>query len=127
MGVDPDRYLVVPKVIALMFSAVALGVLFDVVAICGGALFSWGVAGIQPDEFRHQLQGALKLGDLVVATFKSLAFGLCIGVVGCALGLRVEGGSQGVARATTGSVVLGVFLVICADAVFVAMQRMVLS
>ena len=62
-----------------------------------------------------------------MATLKCVAFGLCIGVVGCALGLRVEGGSQGVGRATTGAVVLSVFLIICVDAVFVATQRMLLT
>jgi phospholipid/cholesterol/gamma-HCH transport system permease protein len=45
-------------------------------------------------------------------------------VVGCALGLRVQDGSEGVGRATTNAVVLGIFLVIVIDAVFVTCQRM---
>ncbi len=127
MGVDPIRFLVVPKVLSLAISTLALAVVFDIVAICGGALFAWLVAGIEPAAFREQLQTALKLGDFLVASVKSVTFGLCVGVVGCALGLRVEGGSEGVGRATTNAVVLSIFLVIVVDTIFVTAQRMVLA
>ena len=53
--------------------------------------------------------------------------GAMVGVVGCALGLRVQGGSEGVGRATTNAVVLGIFMIIVVDAVFVTMQRLVLG
>ncbi|MBI5850173.1 MAG: ABC transporter permease [Planctomycetes bacterium] len=127
MGVDPLRFLVVPKVIALGLAVLGLGIVFDVVAICGGALFAWGVAGIEPAAFREQLQTALRMSDFLVASAKCVTFGLCVGVVGCALGLRVEGGSEGVGRATTNAVVLGIFLVIVVDTLFVTAQRMVLA
>ncbi len=127
MGVDPVRFLVVPKVLALALSVLGLGVIFDIVAVCGGALFAWAAAGIEPAAFREQLQTALRLTDFLVASAKCVTFGICIGVVGCALGMRVEGGSEGVGRATTNAVVLGIFLVIVVDTVFVTAQRMVLS
>ena len=127
MGVDPVRFLVIPKVLALSIAVLALGVVFDIVAVCGGALFAWLAAGIEPAAFREQLQGALKLSDLVVASAKCVTFGMCVGVVGCALGLRVEGGSEGVGRATTNAVVLAIFLVIVVDTFFVTAQRLVLS
>ena len=57
---------------------------------------------------------------------KSVAFGLCVGIVGCALGLRVKDGSQGVGRATTNAVVVSIFLIIVVDALFVTAQRMLL-
>jgi phospholipid/cholesterol/gamma-HCH transport system permease protein len=124
MGIRPLRFLVLPKVVACAFAAVALGIVFDVVAMCGGALFAWGVAAIEPDAFAEQLRQALTLSDFVVAQAKAATFGVAVGVVGCALGLRVQDGSEGVGRATTNSVVLGIFLVIVVDAVFVTCQRM---
>ena len=124
MGLHPVRYLVVPKVLALASGVVMLCLVFDLIAICGGALFAFLAAGIEPNVFREQLQQALKLPDFLIATAKSLAFGTCIGIVGCALGLRVAGGSEGVGRATTNAVVLSVFLIICTDTVFVAAQRL---
>jgi phospholipid/cholesterol/gamma-HCH transport system permease protein len=127
MGVQPLAFLVAPKVIACAVSAVALTMVFDVVAICGGALFAWGVADIEFAAFQEQLRQALLPADFAVATVKSLTFGWVIGVVGCALGLRVQGGSEGVGRATTNAVVLGIFAVIVIDAVFVTVQRVVFA
>lgn len=124
MGIRPLAFLVLPKVVACAAAAVALGIVFDVVAMCGGALFAWSAAGIELDAFAEQLRSALLLGDFLVATGKSLTFGAAVGVVGCALGLRVKDGSEGVGQATTNAVVLGIFLIIVLDAVFVTCQRL---
>jgi phospholipid/cholesterol/gamma-HCH transport system permease protein len=127
MGIRPEGFLVVPKVLACAVSAIMLTVIFDVVGICGGALFAWGVADIEWLAFTAQLKQALHFSDFAFATGKSLTFGAIVGVVGCSLGLRVQGGSEGVGRATTNAVVLGIFLIIVVDAVFVAVQRLMLS
>jgi phospholipid/cholesterol/gamma-HCH transport system permease protein len=127
MAIDPERYLVVPKVLAAALAAVGVGLLFSVTAVCGGCLFAWAVAGIDPGIFRDQLARVLGPGDVVFACFKSLSFGTCVGLVACAEGLGVRGGSEGVGRATTRAVVLAVFLIIVLDAVFVTVQRMVLT
>ena len=124
MGIRPLAFLVAPKVVACAFASVSLSVVFDVVGMCGGALFAWSVAGIDLHAFAEQLRTALHLSDFAVALAKAFAFGAAVGVVGCALGLRVRGGSEGVGRATTNAVVLGIFLVIVVDAVFVTCQRM---
>jgi phospholipid/cholesterol/gamma-HCH transport system permease protein len=124
MGIRPLSFLVLPKVFACAFAAMALGVVFDVVAMCGGGLFAWSVASIELEAFGEQLRQALCVADFMLAMGKSAMFGACVGVVGCALGLRVQDGSEGVGRATTNSVVLGIFLVIVVDAVFVTCQRM---
>jgi phospholipid/cholesterol/gamma-HCH transport system permease protein len=127
MGVHAVRFLVLPKVIALAVASVALGLLFDVVAICGGALFALLKADIELSAYREQTRQALAVLDVLVATCKSATFGVTIGVVGCALGLRVTGGSVGVARATTNAVVVSIFLIIVLDAAFVTVQRLLLG
>jgi phospholipid/cholesterol/gamma-HCH transport system permease protein len=124
MGIRPLSFLVLPKVVACAVAAVALGIAFDVVAIVGGLLFAAVVAAIEPAAFLEQLRSALAIGDFAVAQAKAATFGLAVGVVGCALGLRVRGGSEGVGRATTSAVVVGIFLTPPPDAVFVAVQRL---
>ncbi|MBP8299086.1 MAG: ABC transporter permease [Planctomycetes bacterium] len=124
MGIRPLGFLVAPKVFACAFAALSLTVLFDVVGLCGGALFAWAVADIEFEAFAEQLRAALSVQDLLLALAKSATFGAAVGVVGCALGLRVQDGSEGVGRATTNAVVLGIFLVIVVDAIFVTCQRM---
>ena len=64
MGVRPIRFLVVPKVFALAFASVALGVVFDVVAMCGGALFGFTAAGIDPGAYLEQTRNALQVDVL---------------------------------------------------------------
>ncbi len=123
MGVNPVRFLVIPKVLALSFSVLALCLVFDVVAMAGGALFAYGVAGIEPWAYKEQTQQALGLGSFFLASIKCVAFGSCIGVVSCSLGLGVKGGSEGVGRATTNAVVLSIFMIIILDAFFVAVQQ----
>ncbi len=124
MGIRPLGFLVAPKVVACAASALLLGVVFDVVGMCGGALFAWAAAGIEWNAFAEQLRAALRLSDFLVALAKAATFGAAVGIVGCALGLRVKDGSEGVGRATTSAVVLGIFLVIVIDAVFVTAQRL---
>lgn len=124
MGIRPLAYLVLPKVVACAFAALSLTVVFDVVGMCGGALFAWAVADLGFDEFAEELRGALSLHDFVVALLKSTTFGASIGVIGCALGLRVQDGSEGVGRATTNAVVVGIFLVIVVDAMFATCQHL---
>ncbi len=127
MGIHPIRYLVAPKVVALAMAVAMLTLLFDLIAMAGGALFGLTVAGIEIGAYQEQTQQALRLSDFFVAVGKSIVFGGCIGVVGCSLGLRVEGGSEGVGRATTEAVVVSIFLIIVIDALFVTAQRMVFA
>lgn len=125
MGIRPLGFLVAPKVVSCACAALLLGVVFDVVAMCGGALFASLAAGIEWNAFAEQLRAALRLPDFLMALVKAATFGAAVGVVGCALGLRVKDGSEGVGRATTSAVVLGIFFVIVIDAVFVTAQRLV--
>ena len=127
MGVRPVRFLVVPKVLALAFASVALGLVFDAVAMSGGALFGFTVAGIDPAAYMEQTRQALHFSEFGLGKLKALVFGLCVGVVSCSLGLRVTGGSEGVAKATTRAVVMSIFLIIVIDALFVSAQRMLFS
>jgi phospholipid/cholesterol/gamma-HCH transport system permease protein len=124
MGIQPVAFLVLPKVLACAVTSIALTVIFDVVAMCGAALFAWGFADVEFMAFQEQLRQALLFPDFVISIGKSLAFGAAVGVIGCALGLRVHGGSEGVGRATTNAVVYGIFAVITIDALFVTLQRM---
>ena len=123
MGVHPARYLVVPKIAALAFATPCLAVLFVFIAILGGALFGVLVVGIEPGTYLEATHKALHLNDLFSCLLKATVFGGLVAAVGCALGLNVKGGPEGVGRATTGSVVAGIFLIIVVDAVFVLLLR----
>ncbi len=118
MGLNPIRFLVVPKVLAITLTQPLLTTLADTLAIAGGFLVAATYLGIGPETFVSRLEEALYLKDLLTGLIKSVAFAQLIVLIGAVVGLRTRGGADAVGRSTTTSVVAGIFAVIVADAVF---------
>jgi phospholipid/cholesterol/gamma-HCH transport system permease protein len=57
----------------------------------------------------------LKLADLLSGLGKTVVFGFLIGIIGCYNGLEVSGGTEGIGRATTKTVVTASILVLISD------------
>lgn len=115
MSIEPARFLVMPRVVALTIMAPVLTVFADLVGILGGAVVGRFQFGIQYrvyfDWARETLTNTDILSGLLI---KAPVFGLTIAVVGCALGLKVKPseGAQGVGAATRNSVVVALILII---------------
>lgn len=118
MGLNPIRFLVVPKVIAITITQPLLTALAEAAAIGGGFLVAITYLEIGPESFVGRLEEALLLKDLVTGLIKSVVFAWIIVMIGAVVGLRTTGGADAVGRSTTTSVVAGIFAVIVADAVF---------
>jgi phospholipid/cholesterol/gamma-HCH transport system permease protein len=118
MGINPIRFLVVPKLIALMVMLPALTVFSDAIGIFGGFLLSTTVIGIHPYSYFQQTVNALLVKDVVTGLVKAWAFGNVITIVGAYQGFKVEGGAEEVGRRTTASVGASIFLVIVVDLLF---------
>lgn len=121
MGVNPVRFLVVPKLIALMVMVPALTVFFDFIGMFGAFLLSTTALGIHPYNYVHQTINALLIKDIVTGLTKALAFGVVITIIGAYQGFKVEGGAEEVGRRTTSSVVVSIFFVILFDLFFTAL------
>lgn len=115
MSIDPIYYLVMPRVLALGIAAVALTIYANVVGTVGGALVARANFDVDLGIFLKNGRDALKLKDLYGGLLKSFVFGLTIGTVACAQGLRAEGGPAGVGRATLHSVVISFMLILIFD------------
>jgi phospholipid/cholesterol/gamma-HCH transport system permease protein len=118
MGINPIRFLVVPKLIALMIMLPALTLFADFIGIIGGFLLSVTELGIHPYNYFQQTVSALVMTDVVTGLVKALAFSIVITIVGAYEGFKVEGGAEEVGRRTTASVVASIFLVIVFDLFF---------
>ena len=118
MGLDPIEVLVLPRVFALIIALPLLTVLADLTGLAGGALATVLVVDISLAQFMERLNDAVPLGAFWVGIVKAPVFGFLIAMVGCREGLIVAGGAESVGRHTTKSVVLSIFLVIVADALF---------
>ncbi len=118
LGLDPLEVLVLPRVLALVIALPLLTVLADVMGLAGGALMSMAVIDITLVQFMERLKDVVPLWAFWVGLIKAPVFGLLIGLVGCREGLNVVGSAESVGRHTTKSVVVSIFLVIVADALF---------
>ncbi len=115
LGTDPDRKLVMPRLIALVLMLPLLTVVADVIGICGG----WAVAtllyGMAPGMFFSSVQQGITVDDMLGGIIKPLVFGFLIAAVACRQGLKTEGGTVGVGRSTTTAVVTASIVVIVSD------------
>ncbi len=115
LGTDPVRKLVVPRVLATTLMAPVLTVIADAFALTAGWIISVTSLGVGSSTYWTQVQQGLYLGDAWQGIVKPFVLGLVIGTIGCHVGLRTRGGTQGVGRATTNSVVAASVLVIAVD------------
>jgi phospholipid/cholesterol/gamma-HCH transport system permease protein len=112
MDINPLRFLVVPRVWALAFMVPVLTVYSDVLGILGGAVVAKTQLLLDHTVYFRNALDALDNKDIFVGLFKAYVFGVTIGSVSCANGLRTTGGALGVGRATRSTVVQSLLLII---------------
>ncbi len=115
MAISPVRYLIIPKVHALVLSLPLLAMLANFLGILGGTIVGYFYLNISPYVFYNRMVQVLEFRDLMTGFVKSLVFAGLIVITGSFYGFRVQGGPEGVGRVTTASVVTAIFLVILAD------------
>ncbi len=118
MGLNPVRYLVVPRLAATVTSLVALAVISDLTSVFFGMVLGTTALGIPYDLYVSNTIAQLKMSDFLTGLLKAAVFGLLLGLIACYNGLRVTGGAAGVGRATTETVVQTVIFVILSDLFF---------
>ena len=117
LGLDPIEVLVLPRVLALLFTLPILGFLADIAGLLGGALMAWYELGVSPGTFKTRLL-ATDVSHFLVGISKAPFFAVIIAVIGCYQGLQVESNADSLGRLTSRSVVQAIFMVIVADATF---------
>ncbi|MBE2179039.1 MAG: MlaE family lipid ABC transporter permease subunit [Chthoniobacterales bacterium] len=117
MGLEPVRFLAVPRVLAGVVVTPVLTVYAMVIGIAGG-LFVMLLLGFPLAALTNQLAGSLGADDVLAGLIKSVFFGAVVAGVGCMRGLQTGAGAAAVGDSTTRSVVTGIFLVVVLDAIF---------
>jgi len=121
MGINPIRFLIVPRFLALAVMVPCLTLIADLMGITGGCVLATTALNIDFTRFFMQTAKALVLKDLITGLVKSFFFALIIAGIGCYQGSIAKGGAEGVGKATTQSVVASIFLIILADMLFTAL------
>lgn len=117
MGLEPVRFLVVPRVLAGVVMTPVLTVFADLFGVMGGSVVMMSL-GFPLVTFFNQLQLAVSYGSLVGGLVKAFAFGILIAAIGCLRGLQTETGASAVGLSTTHAVVSGIILIVITDGIF---------
>jgi phospholipid/cholesterol/gamma-HCH transport system permease protein len=115
LGTDPNRKLVAPRIVALIFMLPLLTVAADIFGIIGGGIVATGIFNLDYNAYVTSVRFGITTEDLLGGIVKPLFFGLIIGSISCHKGLSTTGGTVGVGRSTTNSVVLSSIVVIVFD------------
>jgi phospholipid/cholesterol/gamma-HCH transport system permease protein len=121
LAVNPIKYLVVPRFLALSLMLPILTLYADIIGIMGGYLICVYKLGISSNMYLQIGFDALQYKDLLTGLCKTVVFGMIIALVSCYEGFNVEGGAEGVGRATMKAVVSTFILIIAADCFFTAL------
>src|SRR3989475_13242502 len=118
-AVDPYKFLVATRVVACILMLPLLTVASN---FCG-ILMGWVANTLsEPISLRLFLEDGFKnalFSDFIPPTLKTMVFGFIIGLVSCFHGMRTRGGTEGVGRSATSSVVLSSLFVVVADVLLV--------
>jgi phospholipid/cholesterol/gamma-HCH transport system permease protein len=106
MGADPVKELIAPRVLAGMITLPLLTVLADVLGVAGALGIAQLDSGVNATLFYASVMRVVGLGDVLGGLAKTIVFGLLITLIACRQGLSTRGGTAGVGRATTRTVVI---------------------
>lgn len=122
MAIDPVHFVVMPRALALTLAMPLLNGLFIVTAIAGAYSVGVSLQGLDGGVYLAGLESAVRFGDDVgQSLWKSLIFGLLLGLVATYKGHSCAPDAAGVARATTSTVVTASVCILLSDYMFTAL------
>jgi phospholipid/cholesterol/gamma-HCH transport system permease protein len=117
MGLDPVRFLVTPRIIALLLTAPLLTLFSNVVGLVGGAV-TMQTFGIPFITFFREADVAVNMKDFVAGFIKTFFFAILIGGIGCLRGLQTAAGASAVGDSATRAVVSCIIMLVVVDGLF---------
>ena len=115
MGADPIRKLVVPRVAATTLALPLLTVFADILGVLGAMIVARVGSGVGMTLFLESMLHSVALEDVMHGLVKTVFFGFLLGLIACHKGLSTTGGTEGVGRATTETVVVTSLVTLCVD------------
>jgi phospholipid/cholesterol/gamma-HCH transport system permease protein len=111
-GIDPIKKIARPRLISLIIMVPALTIICDAIAILGGWVVGVYIAHVTSTMYWAQVMMKLNYGNLLMGLFKPFCFSFVIAFISCYCGFTSEGGTKGVGRATTNSVMFSSIVIL---------------
>lgn len=118
MGINPVRFLILPRLLAITFAGPALTLISMFIGMLGGMIVATLTLDMPAITFWSRVVERLELADFLHGLSKALVFSWIIGFTGSHLGMRTGGDASSVGAATTRTVVISIFFIILVDALF---------
>ena len=117
MNINPIRYLVMPRILAVSIALPMLLVFSNLVGWCGGAIVSVTNQNIAItfQSYFTNLREVVEFKDVLNGLIKIFVFAVVIGTVSCHQGLQTIGGPRGIGRSVTKAVVNSIILILILD------------
>jgi phospholipid/cholesterol/gamma-HCH transport system permease protein len=115
LGADPVQKLVAPRVLAAMIVLPLMTAMAVVLGVVGGALIASVDSGVSFRHFYDSAWHSTTMSDYLSGLSKTVFFGYNIAIVACQRGLATRGGTEGVGRATTETVVITSVITLISD------------
>ncbi len=123
MAVDPVERVLAPRFAAAVFAMPLLAALFSALGVLGGYLVGVEMIGVDPGAFWSQMQGGVDwLADVGNGVLKSIVFGFTVAFVALFVGYNARPTPEGVARATTTTVVSASLAILGLDFILTALM-----
>lgn len=117
LGINPVEYLVLPRILALVFMMPLLTLYANFIGMLGG-LAVVSTMDVTVEQYFLQIVKAISLANFFSGVIKSVFFAFLIAWAGCFRGMTSGRSSIDVGNAATGAAVLGITLVVVSDAIF---------
>jgi phospholipid/cholesterol/gamma-HCH transport system permease protein len=124
VGIDPVRYLVVPRFLALILISPMLCIFIITAGTATGFTFAVSITDVTPGTFWMSFGTFAKVVDVWFAVGKTVVFGVIVAIVSSLRGMETKGGPRGVADAVNSSVVLNVVCIVIANLAITQLQAM---
>ncbi len=115
LGINPVRFLVVPRLIASTIGCVILSIIANMVCILAAMIVADQFLGYSIGLFLTAMRRFVDFQDIIFASIKAFCFGIVIPLMSCYFGFNCKSGADGVGRATTQSVVFASVAIIVLD------------
>ena len=117
LGIRPEAFLVLPKLLAMLLALPVLTIIGDLAGLLGGMFVGVSFLGLTAEVYTERTFSVLNNITFLLGVLKCIPFAVLITLAGCYCGFTATGDALGVGRGATKAVVLSIFLVVIADAV----------
>jgi len=112
LGINPMDFLVLPRMLALVFMMPLLTMYGSLLGILGGMVVGLVMLDVTLIQYVEQTKNAVGLNSLLGGLFKSIVYGSLVAVAGCQQGMACGASAMAVGQSTTKAVVMGIVLII---------------